>query len=64
MRLPSPLPVAFLCLVALAGCSNGGGEDGGGTFVLAVADSLAGGSLQLDGVYLHSGEDWVSAVTT
>src|SRR5688500_16083516 len=66
MRLLTLMPVALLCITALAGyASSGGGDDGGeGTFALAVADSLAGGTLQLKGVYLHgagNASDWADA---
>src|SRR5688572_8634733 len=66
MRLPTLMPVAFLCITALAGCaSSGEGDDGEGTFALAVADSLAGGELRLKGVYLHgagNASDWVDVL--
>lgn len=65
MRFPTLMPVALLCITALAGCASPGEGDGGGegTFTLAVADSLAGGALQLKGVFLHvaNGTDWVDA---
>jgi hypothetical protein len=63
MRAPTLLPVAVVCVAVLAGCASPGGDDGGeGTFVLSVADALAGGTLQLRGVFLQSGADWVDAM--
>ncbi|HUR26213.1 MAG TPA: hypothetical protein VM327_09405 [Candidatus Thermoplasmatota archaeon] len=62
MRSVPLLPAALVCLVALAGCASGDeGEAGEGTFVLAVADSLAGGRLQLKAIFLHGGSEWVDA---
>lgn len=62
MRLQPLLPAILVCLAGLAGCASSADGGGEGTFALAVADSLAGGRLQLKGVFLHGSSDWVDAL--
>jgi hypothetical protein len=55
--------MAFVLLAgAFAGCAAGGESNGTGGFSLAVVDSLAGGRLELDGVFLHAEAGWVDAL--
>jgi hypothetical protein len=59
-RLPSLLAVVACAAVALAGCATSGAKEG--TFALAISDTLAGGRLDLKGVFLHGEEGWVYAL--
>ena len=70
LRLPAPSPAAacvallMTATVALAGCATGGVKEDSGTFTLAIADTLAGGRLDLRGAYLHDNatDGWVAAL--
>lgn len=58
------IAVLLVASLALAGCSSSGGSTATGSFTLDIADSLAGGSLELKGAYLHTEAGWIEALPT
>src|SRR5688572_29278947 len=57
------ISVLLVVAFAVAGCSGSKGNDGEATgdFAILVADSLAGGKLDLGGAYLRSSAGWQQA---
>ncbi len=57
------MPLLVLSLT-LAGCSSNGASDTDqqGAFALDILDSLAGGQVSLDGVFLHGANGWIQAL--
>jgi hypothetical protein len=58
--LRSPLAAVLLVAVTFAGCTDESGA-ATGDFTLAVTDSLAGGRLEVKGVFLRGADGWVQA---
>lgn len=58
----APAVSFLLAALALSGCFGSGGGADDGTFSLAIADTLAGGRLDLRGAFLHRADGWIAAL--